>query len=274
MGVAGDGIDDEQHRLAPVAKGFRHRHRHLRGLAAHHRALVAGRDHDHRPGARLGDGTFEDFAHLAPALADQGDHDAVEPFRIREHGEQGRLADAAARKDADALPRAEGREQVEGPHPRHQGLAHPRPAEGGGRVGIEGSGHGPLDQGFAAVEGAAQRVDHPSLPARIRVQMRRAEAEDPRADARLDARAEGLDRRALGIDAHHLADLGGAVLLEAHPVAEAHERADASDAARAGRDLLHEAPDPHEVALRGGHGPFKLLERVGHRLTNPAARGT
>ena len=53
---------------------------------------------------------------LAAALADQRDHVDVGVRVARDHAEQGRLADAGAGEDADALAPAERQEAVDGAH--------------------------------------------------------------------------------------------------------------------------------------------------------------
>ena len=56
---------------------------------------------------------LQELAHLAAALADEGEDGRVEARGARQHGEQRGLADAGAGEDADALPGAQRREEVD-----------------------------------------------------------------------------------------------------------------------------------------------------------------
>ena len=116
MRIAGDRIDDEQHRLAQITEIFGDRHRRLRREPAHHRALVAGRDDGDRGAAIFAQRVVEKFPHFAAPLADERDDDRVDRRRARQHGEHCRLADARAREHPHSLPDAERREEIDHAH--------------------------------------------------------------------------------------------------------------------------------------------------------------
>ena len=65
---------------------------------------------------------FDELLHLPAALADEPDDRDVGPGVARKHGEQNRLADARAGKNAHALTFAAGDERVERPHAQIDGL--------------------------------------------------------------------------------------------------------------------------------------------------------
>ena len=135
MGKAGDRIEHQKHAVALVAKMLGDAHRGVRRAPAHHGALVAGGDDGDGLGHALrADRVFEEFAHLAAAFADQRDDHRVEGIGAGQHGEQRRLADAGAGKDAEALAEAERREDVDDLDPGREGGADALPRHGAGRA--------------------------------------------------------------------------------------------------------------------------------------------
>jgi len=95
---------------------------------------------------------------------DQSDDRDVADRRARQHGEQCRLADAGAGKQAKPLAHAAGGEQVQRAHPQSDARAK---TGTGGRLGW-GSGdrprHDARRHGAFAVHRAAQGIDHPAEP--------------------------------------------------------------------------------------------------------------
>ena len=96
-------------------------------LDAHERRLVAGRDdHDRALQARFAEIALDEVADFFAALADQRDHVDVGGRVAGDHAEHRRLADAAARKDADALAFAAGQQAVDRAHAHAQRFGHAR----------------------------------------------------------------------------------------------------------------------------------------------------
>ena len=116
--------------IAPVAKVLRDGHRGARREATHDRTFIARCDDGDRKRAVAAERIFEEFAHLAAALADESDDDGVKVARAGEHGEKGRFADAGAGENADALPGANGREEIDDADAGAQGSRDPRAAHG------------------------------------------------------------------------------------------------------------------------------------------------
>ena len=114
-GEARDGIEQQEHALALVAKMLGNGHGGERGFAPQRCRGVGGRaDHDAAREPVRAKVVLDEFAEFAPALADEAKHRDIETWRAREHGEQRGLADARRREEADALPLPHGGEQVEG----------------------------------------------------------------------------------------------------------------------------------------------------------------
>ena len=89
-----------------------------------------------RAGQALGaEVALDELAHLAAALADQGDHVDVGLGVARDHAEQRRLADAGAGEDAEALALAAGDQGVDGAHPEGHALRDRRALQRRGRLG-------------------------------------------------------------------------------------------------------------------------------------------
>ena len=110
-------------------------HRRIGRLAAQQRRRVGGGHHDDRARQALGaQVVLEEFPHLAPALADQGEHRHVALGVARQHREQGGLADAGAGEQAEALALAAGGEAVERANAEIEPRSQPR-AGGGLRRG-------------------------------------------------------------------------------------------------------------------------------------------
>ncbi len=108
MGEAGDAVDDEQDIVALVAVVLGDRDGGKRRHFPEHRAFVTGGDDGDRFGEVVAERILDEFAHLAPALADQRDHHLVEGVGTRQHGKQRRLTDAGAGEDAETLPEQSG----------------------------------------------------------------------------------------------------------------------------------------------------------------------
>ncbi len=108
-------------------------HGGVRCAPAHHGALVAGGDDGDGLGHAVTDRVLEEFTDFAAAFADQRDDDGVECVGAGEHGEQRRLADAGAGKDAEALAEAERGEDVDDLDAGHEGGADALPRHGAGR---------------------------------------------------------------------------------------------------------------------------------------------
>jgi hypothetical protein len=114
LGEAGQRIDEQEDMGALVAEGLGDGHGGPGGAALDQRRLVGGRRDHHRTGHALRpEHVLDEMPHLAPALADQAEHDGVGLDAAGEVGEERRLADARAREDADALAAGEGKDGVE-----------------------------------------------------------------------------------------------------------------------------------------------------------------
>ncbi len=219
------------------------RHGRLRRQPPHHRALVAGGDDGDRARPVAAQHVLHELAHLAAALADQRDDGRVEALRAGEHAEQRRFADAGAGEDADALPGAQRREQVDDLDARFHGRAHALAPHRRRRLALGRDRARALREGSAAVDGLAQRIDRAALPGDMRVE--RDEAAPPRRGAEPHPQRclERLDGDAAGIDPHHLAQLRSPLRLQVHALAEPHERGEAAHAAECRRHLDHAAAD-------------------------------
>src|SRR6185503_6846035 len=102
----------------------------------------------------------EEVLHLAAALAHQATHDDVGVGAPRDLAEEGRLAHARAREDADPLSAADRVETIDGAHARLQHLADRDARE---RIGCCAA-HGARSaaHGRAAVDPSPEAVDDPS----------------------------------------------------------------------------------------------------------------
>ena len=108
-------VHHQQDILALIAKIFGHRQRDKAGADAQRRWPVGGGHHHHRAAAAFRPQfVIEKRAHLAIALADQGDHADVGVIVPRHRAEKRALADAAASEDSDALPFAARQQTVDG----------------------------------------------------------------------------------------------------------------------------------------------------------------
>ena len=76
-----------------------------------------------------------------------------------------------------------------------------------GRVGVERDAVGAFGQGAEPVDGATERVDHTAFPARVRTQLRRADAMGEATDTGLDPALERLHGGAGRVDAQPRVDL-------------------------------------------------------------------
>ena len=125
----GDRIDDQQHRFALIAEVFGDRHRGFRGEAAHHGALVAGRNDSDGGGAVFAERVVKKFAHFAATLADKRDDDGVDRRRPGQHRQKRRFADPGAGEYAHSLPEAQRREEIDDSNPGAEGRMNARARE-------------------------------------------------------------------------------------------------------------------------------------------------
>ena len=131
----GDAVHQQQHGPALVAEMLGDGHRRVGRLPAQQRRRVRGGDHHDRTRQPVGaQVVLEEFAHFAPAFADQGQHRHVAVGVAGQHGEQGGLADAGAGEQAEALALAAGGEAIERANAEIEPRSQPR-AGGGFRRG-------------------------------------------------------------------------------------------------------------------------------------------
>jgi hypothetical protein len=147
--------------------------------------------------------TSRTFAHLAAAFADQSHDDRVEGFGGRQHRKQRRLADAGAREDAEPLPEADGREDVDDAHAGKEGRADTLAGERL-RRGRRWSRRG-LDQERPTVHSAAERIDRAASPGLVGADRERAAVEHGVPDAGIGTAFVRCDQHLLRPDLHDLA---------------------------------------------------------------------
>ena len=195
MREASDGIEHQQHAVATLAEMLGDAHRGVGRALAHHGALVAGRHDGNRLGhVLLADRVFEEFAHLAAALADQRHDHRVECVGAGQHGEQRRLADAGAGEDAEALAEAKRREDVDDPDARPQPVPTRCLESAAGAPPTRPAPRGKLG---SAVDRPPERVDDASSPCGIRRHQERAAIEHGIADAGVGAALERRDEHVI-----------------------------------------------------------------------------
>ena len=102
---------------------------------------------------------------LAPALADQTEHQRVGVAVLRQHRKQRGLADAGAGEDAKPLTPAAGREKIERADPEIEPLAQAAPEMGGNGARLQRIVGSTLFERRSLVQRAAERIDHASEPA-------------------------------------------------------------------------------------------------------------
>ncbi len=207
-GEARDRVHHQHHVGALVAEVLRDRGRRERGLDAHERGLVGGRDDHDRAGHALGpEVALDELAHLAATLADQADDVDVGGRRAGDHAQQRRLADAGAGEDAEPLAAAARHERVERADAERDALVDARALQRIGRRRLHVARATPsatadrpeaVDRTAEAVERAAEQIvgDVDAQRATGRAHAR----------ARADARrlAERHQQRAAGAEADHL----------------------------------------------------------------------
>ena len=78
LGKAGQGIHEQQHMLALVAKILGNRRGHTGAMHAHHRGIIRRDGHHHGAGQALfPEDVIDEFFYLAATLTDQTDHDHI-----------------------------------------------------------------------------------------------------------------------------------------------------------------------------------------------------
>ncbi len=144
---------------------LRHRHGGEGGLAAHQRRRVRCGDHHHRVcQARLPQIVFEEFPHLPPPFADQGEHRDIAVRMARQHRQQGGLADAGAGEQAEPLAAPAGREAVERPHADIEPWPEPRAKCRIRRRDPHPAGLWSWRQRPLSVQGTAERIENAAEP--------------------------------------------------------------------------------------------------------------
>ena len=134
-------------------------------LAAQQGRGVGGRHHHDRASQALGPQVvFQELAHFPPALADQGQHGHVALGVAGQHGEQGGLADAGAREQAEPLALAAGGEAIQRAHAEVEPRPQPRTDGGFRRGNAQRALRRPGWQGAVPVQWPPQRVEHPAKP--------------------------------------------------------------------------------------------------------------
>ncbi len=141
----------------------------VRGLAAHQRRLVGGRDHDHGAGETgFAQIVLEELLHLAAALADEADDGDVGGDVTREHGQQHRFADAGAGEDAQTLAATAGQKGIERADAEIERGADPAARVRQRRRIAERIWRRAVEQRALAVDRLAERIDDPPEPANRR----------------------------------------------------------------------------------------------------------
>ncbi len=132
--VARGGVHHQEHVVVAVAEALGDRQRGLGALGAQDRGLVRGHHHDDAARKPLrAQVPFEELAHLAASLADEGQDIHVHRRVAREHPQQHRLAHAAAGEDAEPLAAGDGDQAVDRAHSGRQLLAAAAPVKGAQR---------------------------------------------------------------------------------------------------------------------------------------------
>ena len=263
MSKTGDRIDDQQHRIALIAEVFGDRHCGFRGEAAHHGALVAGRNDRDRGRAVLAERVVKKFAHFATAFADERDDDGVDRRRPSQHRQKRRLADPGAREHPNSLPKTQGSEEIDDSDSRSEGRMDPPAAER--RRGSRVKRHGLVsaDELARAVDRPPERVHDPTFPGPMRRQRQIVGAIGARADRRVAARVERLEGGRGLVDPDHFADLDAIAHVDADALAKLEEAREAGDAIVRHRDLDNGAAHARrrQIPHSPCDPPLKALER-------------
>ena len=265
MGETGHAVDDQEHVVALIAKmlgdGDGRKRRHL----AQHRALVAGRNDGHRFLHMRAERILDEFAHFAATFADKGDHHLVEGVGSRHHRQQRRFANAGAGEDAEALTKAERREDIDSAHAGLEtgfdALArHRRRCGVGDRACLQAGSHRPKP-----VDRLAERIDRAATPAVIGRKAKGTLADDSVLDADRFAR---LDRTYIGelrLDADDLAEVNAGLRAMRNEIAEAHLSGKAGDGIVPSSDGAYMAAMGHGIlrhrVLARQNGQMRKLRR-------------
>ena len=158
---ARERVHHQQDVVARVAERLGDAHRHERGGHAHERRLVGGRARRSRSAARPSGPRSRSMnsRDLTAALADQPDHVDGGRGVARDHAEQGRLADARAREDAEALAAAAGDHGVERAHAERQALRDRAAGRAGSAACRRRATWRTSSRAGPAIDGAAEAVD-------------------------------------------------------------------------------------------------------------------
>ena len=223
LGKAGDRIDQQQHMPTLVAEMLGHRHRRQRaarrtsGDWSEVAATTTPRAMPCRPEHPLGK-----LAQLAPAFADQRDHDDIRLDPARELRQQRGFADARSGEKTDPLAADQRQQRVED---RDTRCPAARPDAGAGAAGGAAARRArgcSAAQQRATVQRLAEGIDDPADPAVVGRNLGPAEQFDPVADRH----AVGRRRRAGPYSpprrqAQHLAPDRPVAAADQDPVAEA-----------------------------------------------------
>ncbi len=229
--------DDQQHRVALIAEVFGDRHRGFGGEAAHHRALVAGRNDSDGGRALLAQRVVKKFAHFAATLADKRDDDGVDRGRPGQHRQERRFADPGAGEYAHSLPQAQRSEEIDDSNPGAEGRMNAPALERRRGSGVER--RRPVSAGeFArAVDRPPERVHDPAFPGSMRRQRQVVGAMGAGADRCFAARVERLERRRGFVDPDHFADLDAIADVDRDALAQLEKARQTRDAIVRHRDL-------------------------------------
>ncbi|GJE73392.1 hypothetical protein CHKEEEPN_4957 [Methylorubrum podarium] len=226
-GEAGDRIHHQHDAPAGVAKMLGDGRRGLGRLHPLDRRAIGGRDDEDGAGHALGpEMALDEFAHLAPALADQGDDADIGLRALHDLREQRGLAAAGLAVDAEPLALADGEQPVDDADPERH-----RPLDQLSRERVRGgAAQGPrrrVREVGAPVEGPAAAVEdapEQAVPHRHLDHAPGRHDLDPARQA-LDA-ADRRQQGRLGREAHHLRleREAAAAVLEAAQLADPHAR--------------------------------------------------
>ena len=180
--------------FALIAEVFGDRHRGFRREAAHHGALVAGRNDSDRGGAAFAERVVKKFAHFAAALADKRDDDGVDRRRPGQHRQKRRFADPGAGEYAHSLPEAQRSEEIDDSNPGAEGRMNARASERSRGSRLERRRTVSAGEFAGAVDRPPERVHDPALPGSMRRERKIIGAIGARADRCFAACVERLER--------------------------------------------------------------------------------